>query len=118
MIMTQKKTYKDNKTRYLEARTCELCSTFKHVLLAPNTQVLSENTLHTNKNNIFILHITNLNINILKWNEKYVTYVNKKLLYCHNGSIKKSFLNNLFPWRPSFVVTFIYFALDNRYFIV
>ena len=40
------------------------------------------------------------------------------LFYCHNGSIKKSFLNNIFPWRPSFVVTFIYFALDNRDFIV
>ena len=33
----------------VEARTCEHCSTFKHILLAPNTQTSLDNTLHTNK---------------------------------------------------------------------
>ena len=40
-------------TLHLEARTCE---PFKHVLWAPNTQVVLGNTLHTNKHNFSILH--------------------------------------------------------------
>ena len=35
-------------TSYLKARTCKLCSTFKHVLWALNTQVLQDNSLRTN----------------------------------------------------------------------
>ena len=38
-------------TGYPEPRTCELCSTFKHVLWALSTHVLLGNSLHTKHTN-------------------------------------------------------------------
>ena len=42
----------------VEARTCEHCSTFNHILLAPNTQTSLDNTLHTKKTTKKHLYIT------------------------------------------------------------
>ena len=36
------------KASYLAVRTCEPCSTFKHVIRVPYTQVSPDNSLHTN----------------------------------------------------------------------
>lgn len=46
-------------THFREVRTCKPCFAFKHVSLAQNTQVSLNNALHTNKNNIHILHTIN-----------------------------------------------------------
>ena len=48
--------------RYLHAKTCDSCYTFKHVLWASNTQVPLDGTLHTNKHNIYILHIIHIQL--------------------------------------------------------
>ena len=48
-----------------EVRTCKPCCVFKHVSLAQNTQVSLRKALHTNKNNIHILHTINFN-NVIK----------------------------------------------------
>ena len=39
-------------TSYLDVRTCESSSTFKHLLWASNTEITLDNTLHTNKYDI------------------------------------------------------------------
>ena len=51
-------------TGYLEARVYESCNIFEHDLLGPNNQILLDNTLDTNKYKIFLLHLTNFNIDI------------------------------------------------------
>ena len=47
------------KTSYPEVWTFEPCSTFKQFSSALNTQVLLDNTLASNKYNIYILHSIN-----------------------------------------------------------
>ena len=56
------KTYaRTTKTNFLKARTFEACSTFKHVLSAPNAQVSPDNSLHrhTQKKHTHKIHTYN-----------------------------------------------------------
>ena len=55
-------------TCYLEARTCELCSTSTRVLWATNSQFSLDNTLHTNITPVYYKQVTSINkrINIKK----------------------------------------------------
>ena len=73
--------YKDNYNTLSRGKTYESCNTFEHDLLAPNTQVSLDNTLHANKYNIFILHITNFEINICMYiHTNKSVCINKKFI--------------------------------------
>ena len=95
------KTYtRTTTTSFLKARTREPCTTFKHVLWAPNIQVSLGNSLQKNNEYNVVTHYAYLQNKVFKYINIYTSmseqinkYINKLINKCNTIRTKYKYVN-------------------------